>query len=131
MDLMSIALAKAMGGGGGLFVVTVDTVAEYVDDYVFYSATSDKSAEEISNAWKAGELPIVKITGDAANGDAKTLYLNDLSDEDGEYYAIFFGAHWDISGDGDDKLIDVRASMVNISVDGCEYYSGYGGFPAE
>ena len=137
MDIMSIALAKAMmggNGGGGLFVVTVDTVDESGEGYVSYDATADKTCEEIYNAWASGLLPIVKLTGDAVTngGYPPVLYLGYVVENDGEYYAKFFGTEWNISTDGDGVLFDVTADEVYYQGnDYVEFRFGQGTFPTE
>lgn len=122
------------GDGGGLFVVTVDTVDESSGGLVSYSATADKTCEEIYNAWTSGLLPIVKLTGDAvANGNnPPVLYLGDVVEDGGEYYAHFYGTAWNVSHEGDGMLIDVTADEVYYQGnDYVEFYCGNYGFPTE
>ena len=137
MNITDILMAKAMMGGGssggGLFVVTVDTVDESSDDLVAYSATADKTCEEIYNAWTSGLLPIVKLTGDVVinEGCPHVLYLDYVVEEDGEYYAKFFGTAWNVSHEGDGTLIDVLVYEVYYQDYDVQFYFGSYGFPTE
>lgn len=137
MNITDMLMAKAMmggNGGGGLFVVTVDTVDESSGGLISYSATADKTCEEIYNAWTSGLLPIVKLTGDAVTngGYPPVLYLGYVVEDDGEYYAKFYGTAWNVSHEGDGVLIDVTADEVYYQGnDYVEFYCGNGTFPTE
>ena len=132
MDLTSVLMAKALSGGGGMFVVTVNTVEESWEEggiyYTSFTATSDKTLEEIYNAWTAGQMPVVKITGDAADfGDApNVLYLDYIAEDD---EAFFHGARMMISPDSDGVVSGFATSSVNISGDDPEYRYGEYWFP--
>lgn len=103
-------LAEAGGGSGGLFVITIDESGETI--------TSDKTAEEIVNAFLSGKTMVAERWGESfapminiGLGRGGVLSVVDFG-----YYTNFDGSGvgWDVSGILDEATGEISWTVVEI-----------------
>lgn len=130
MDIMDIAIAKALSGGGGggggssAFIVN----AEYIYDYETssYSVNSiDKSFADILNAYNNGAVIMARVHESGSESSQVTLYLHDIS-TNGEFdHAQFITFNVDIYNE---SLSSIMAETLYIDSSTAVYNYGYHSF---
>ena len=106
--------ASQGGGGDSPFLVVTLTEVELYDSYQF-TATADKTAEEIITAYSNGKIPVAYIpeTNNDFRDSPKVCYPTRI-DADNEYIDLYFSGIGVVNG-GDAP--EIYSTLVYISKD--------------